>query len=111
LVVSILAAIWAAAMLTPFGRVGYYYFFIYSEYYMGVITLVSLSIPIVIGLVATDRVVLSIRQRVLLQSAHRTTGIIAVTSLVAHVWTKLMEQHITAIDIAVPFMEIGRAHL
>jgi hypothetical protein len=104
LVVSILAAIWAAAMLTPFGRVGYYYFFIYSEYYMGVLTLVSLSITIMIGLVATDRLVLSIRQRVLLQSAHRTTGIIAVTSLVAHVWTKLMEQHIAAIDIAVPFL-------
>jgi len=104
LVVSILAAAWAAAMLTPFGRVGYYYFFIYSEYYMGVLTLVSLSITIMIGLVATDRLVLSIRQRVLLQSAHRTTGVIAVTSLVAHVWTKFMEQHITGLDIVVPFM-------
>ena len=69
-------------MMTPFGRVAYVYFFAYSEYYMGVICLVSLSITIMIGLVATDRLVLSIRQRVLLQSAHRTTGVIAVAALV-----------------------------
>jgi hypothetical protein len=104
LAVSILTAIWAAAMLTPFGRVGYYFFFLYAEFYMGVLTLVSLSITIMVGLVATDRLVLSIRQRVLLQSAHRTAGVIAVTSLVVHVWTKTVEQHIRVIDIFVPFV-------
>ncbi|MFG1607639.1 translation initiation factor III [Actinoplanes sp. NPDC049265] len=98
LAICILTAVWAASMLTPFGRVGYYYFFAYSEFYMGVLTLVSLSITIMVGLVSTDRLVLSIRQRVLLQSAHRTTGVIAVTSLVAHVWTKFMEEHIGLID-------------
>jgi hypothetical protein len=103
LVLSILTAIWAAAMLTPFGRVGYAYVFAYAEYYMGVITLVSLSITIMVGLVATDRLVLSIRQRVLLQSAHRTAGVIAVTSLVAHIWTKFIAEHIRAIDILIPF--------
>ena len=77
LAVSVVAAIWAVAMMTTPGRVGYYYFFIYAEFYMGVIALVSLSITIMIGLVATDRLVLSIRQRVLLQSAHRTTGVTA----------------------------------
>ncbi len=104
LAASILLAVWAAAMLTPFGRVGYYYFFVYAEFYLGVITLVSLSITIMVGLVATDRLVLSIRQRVLLQSAHRTTGIIAVTSLVAHIWTKTIEQHVRVIDVFVPFI-------
>jgi DMSO/TMAO reductase YedYZ heme-binding membrane subunit len=99
-----ISAIWAAAMLTSFGRVGYYYFWAYSEFYMGVLSLVALSITIMIGLVATDRLVLSIRQRVLLQSAHRTTGVIAVTALVIHVWTKLMESHIRAIDIVIPFL-------
>jgi hypothetical protein len=53
LVTSIISAVWAAAMLTPFGRVAYVYFFAYSEYYMGVISLVSLSITIMIGLVST----------------------------------------------------------
>jgi hypothetical protein len=102
--VSIVAAIWAAAMLTPFGKYAYVYFFAYSEWFMGVISLVSLSITIMLGLVATDRLVLSIRQRVLLQSAHRTTGVIAVGSLFVHVWTKVAEQHVGIIDVFIPFM-------
>ncbi|WP_245923982.1 translation initiation factor III [Paractinoplanes atraurantiacus] len=104
---SVLAAIWAVAMMTAPGRVGYYYFFIYAEFYMGVVALVSLSITIMVGLVATDRLVLSIRQRVLLQSAHRTTGVIAVTALFVHVWTKVVESHISIIDAFIPFMAAG----
>jgi hypothetical protein len=107
LTTSIISAVWAAAMLTPFGRVAYVYFFAYSEYYMGVISLVALSITIMVGLVATDRLVLSIRQRVLLQSAHRTTGVIAVAALGVHLWTKIMEGHIRLIDTVVPFMSDG----
>jgi hypothetical protein len=102
--VSIIAAIWAVAMLTKAGKYGYVYFYAYSEYYMGVITLVSLSITIMVGLVATDRLVLSIRQRVLLQSTHRTTGVIAVASLGLHLWTKLAEHHIRVIDMFIPFL-------
>jgi hypothetical protein len=104
---SIISAVWAAAMLTPFGRVAYVYFFAYSEFYMGVLSLVALSITIMIGLVATDRLVLSIRQRVLLQSAHRTTGVIAVAALGLHLWTKLMEGHIRVIDMFIPFLVPG----
>ncbi|WP_229074074.1 translation initiation factor III [Actinoplanes sp. DH11] len=107
LVVSVLAALWAVAMMTTPGKVGYYYFFIYAEFYMGVISLVSLSITIMVGLVATDRLVLSIRQRVLLQSVHRTTGLIAVSALGVHVWTKYTADYIRLIDIAVPFLAPG----
>ncbi|WP_433382211.1 translation initiation factor III [Actinoplanes sp. CA-142083] len=107
LIVSVLAAIWAVAMMTAPGRVGYIYFFMYAEFYMGVITLVALSVTIMVGLVSTDRLVLSIRQRVLLQSTHRTTGLIAVTSLFIHVWTKIAESHIKVIDIFVPFLSQG----
>jgi hypothetical protein len=102
-----LAALWALAMLIPGGQVSYVYFWYYSEFYMGVISLVALSTTIMIGLVATDRLVLSIRQRVLLQSAHRTTGVIAVAALFVHVWTKLMEHHIRVIDIFIPFLFPG----
>ena len=105
--ISIVAAIWALAMMTSFGRVAYVYFFAYAEFYMGVLTLVSLSTTIMLGLVSTDRLVLSIRQRVLLQSAHRTFGIIAVGSLGLHLWTKLMEGHIGLIDIFIPFLHVG----
>ncbi len=104
LLVCGLSVVWALAMLTPFGREGYYYFYAYSEFYMGVISLVALSITIMIGLVSTDRLVLTIRQRVLLQSAHRTTGLIAVVALGIHLWTKLMESHIRLIDIFIPFL-------
>jgi hypothetical protein len=104
---SIVAAIWALAMMTSFGRVAYVYFFAYSEYYMGVLSLVALSVTIMLGLVATDRLVLSIRQRVLLQSAHRTFGIIAVAALALHLWTKLMEGHIGVIDVFIPFLHVG----
>src|ERR1700761_847492 len=94
LAVSVIAALWAVAMMTPAGRVAYVYFYMYSEYYMGVLTLVALSITIMVGLVSTDRLVLSIRQRVMLQSAHRATGLMAVCALVTHVWLKLSENHI-----------------
>ncbi|GAA2708590.1 translation initiation factor III [Actinoplanes palleronii] len=104
LVVSVLAAIWAVAMMTKPGRVGYVYFFTYAEFYMGVLTLVSLSITIMVGLISTDRLVLSIRQRVLLQSTHRTTGVMAISSLVVHLWTKTVEHHIRVIDIFIPFL-------
>ncbi len=104
LAVSVIAAIWAVSMMTAPGRVGYYYFFIYAEYYMGVIALVSLSITIMVGLVSTDRLVLSIRQRVMLQSTHRTTGLIAVSALVIHVWTKVVEHHIGIVDAFIPFL-------
>ncbi|MCO8271192.1 translation initiation factor III [Actinoplanes sp. TRM 88003] len=107
LAISVIAALWAVAMMTKPGRVGYVYFFTYTEYYIGVVTLVSLSITIMIGLVSTDRLVLSIRQRVLLQSAHRTTGVIAVTSLFLHVWMKIVEKHASVIDAFIPFLHPG----
>ncbi|GAA3345978.1 hypothetical protein GCM10020358_55190 [Amorphoplanes nipponensis] len=101
--VSILAAIWAAAMLTPAGQMAYVYVFAYTEFYVGVLSLVSLSITIMVGLVATDRLVLSIRQRVLLQSAHRTTGVIAVVALFFHVWTKVAVSKVGVIAVFLPF--------
>ncbi|WP_239132252.1 translation initiation factor III [Paractinoplanes durhamensis] len=104
---SVLAALWAIAMMTPVGRVTYIYVFKYLEFYMGVLVLVSISITIMVGLVSTDRLVLSIRQRVFLQSIHRTTGVMAVVALGFHLWTKTAEGHIRLIDIAIPFIAQG----
>ncbi len=101
---SVLAAIWAAAMLTPGGRIAYVYVFAYSEFYFGVLALVFLSITVMAGVLATDRMMLTIRHRVLLQSAHRTTGIIAVASLVVHVVTKVSMNHVGGIDVIIPFV-------
>jgi hypothetical protein len=101
---SVLAAIWALAMMTSMGRVVYVYVFMYLEFYMGVLVLVSISITIMVGLVSTDRLVLSIRQRVFLQSIHRTTGVMAIVALFFHLWTKTAEGHIRVIDIFIPFI-------
>ncbi|GAA2523786.1 hypothetical protein GCM10010434_084280 [Winogradskya humida] len=105
---SVLAVVWALMMMIPAGRVAYVYIFSYSEFYMGVLTLVSLSITIMVGLVSTDRLVLSIRQRLLLQSTHRTTGTIAVVSLFIHIWTKYAMGKMQFIDAFIPFLNPGK---
>lgn len=107
LAVSVVTAVWAAAMMTPGGRIGYVYVFAYAEFYAGVVTLVALSLTVMTGLIATDRLVLSIRQRVLAQSAHRTAGVIAIAALALHVGTKVAEGHVGAIDAVVPFLAPG----
>ena len=85
LIASALAALWAATMLTGAGATAYAYGFFFTEFFAGVIALVSLSLTVMMGLLATDRLVLLIRHRVLLQSAHRATGILGVAGLVFHV--------------------------
>ena len=107
LAAAVVTAVWAVAMMTPGGRVAYVYLFAYAEFYLGVITLVALSVTVMTGLVATDRLVLSIRQRVLVQSAHRTAGAVAVAALLLHVGTKLVEGHVRAVDAVVPFLVPG----
>ncbi|MDG4787270.1 hypothetical protein O7626_15250 [Micromonospora sp. WMMD1102] len=104
IVVSVLAAVWAAAMLSPIGGLINAYMFVYMTFFAGPATLVSLSLTVMIGLVATDRIVLLIRHRVLLQSAHRSLGIIAVFCLVLHVLTKISAGHISPGKALLPFV-------
>jgi hypothetical protein len=104
LAASVLAASWALAMLTSAGQVLYVYSYVYLEFYAGVVVLVSLSLTVMAGLLATDRIVLLVRHRVLLQSAHRTTGVIAVTTLGLHILTKVSGGRAAPIDAVVPFV-------
>ncbi|MBF9134970.1 hypothetical protein I0C86_39520 [Plantactinospora sp. S1510] len=104
LVVSALAALWAAAMLSPIGSLINAYMFVFIVFFAGPVTLVSLSLTVMAGLVATDRIVLLIRHRVLLQSAHRSLGIIAVIALVLHVLTKITAGHISTSKALLPFV-------
>lgn len=101
---SVLAAGWALAMLTAAGQVLYVYSYVYLEFYAGVVALVSLSLTVMAGLLATDRIVLLVRHRVLLQSAHRTTGVIAVTTLALHILTKVSGGRAAATDAFLPFV-------
>ncbi|MDG4766323.1 hypothetical protein O7632_19760 [Solwaraspora sp. WMMD406] len=106
---SVLAAFWALAMLTPTGRIAYVYAFFFMDFFGGVFALVALSITVMIGLLATDRIVLLPRHRVLLQSAHRTTGIMSITFLVLHIVTQITTGAVSAVGAFVPFLGGGQA--
>ncbi|MCM0674882.1 hypothetical protein NCC78_09285, partial [Micromonospora phytophila] len=104
LTLSALAAAWAATMLTGVGATAYAYGFFFTEFFAGVIALVSLSLTVMMGLLATDRLVLLIPHRVLLQSAHRATGVLGVAGLVFHVLTKIATGRAASTDAVVPFV-------
>ncbi|WP_433282719.1 hypothetical protein [Micromonospora sp. CA-244673] len=102
--VSALAVAWAGLELAGAGTVMYSYGFFFTEFFAGVVTLVSLSLTVMMGLLATDRLVLLIRHRVLLQSAHRATGVLGVAGLVCHVITKVAIGRAGPTDALVPFV-------
>ncbi|MEU5781902.1 hypothetical protein [Micromonospora lupini] len=104
LIASVLAALWAATMLTGAGQTAYAYGFFFTEFFAGVIALVSLSLTVMLGLLATDRLVLSISHRVLMQSAHRATGVLGAAGLLFHVLTKIATGRAAATDSLVPFI-------
>lgn len=104
LIASMLAAFWAATMLTGAGQMAYAYGFFFTEFFAGVVALVSLSLTVMLGLLATDRLVLNISHRVLMQSAHRATGILGTAGLVFHVLTKIATGRAAATDSLVPFL-------
>ncbi|SCF44400.1 hypothetical protein GA0070564_11083 [Micromonospora mirobrigensis] len=104
LVGSALALLWAGVELTGEGATMYAYGFFFTEFFAGVVALVSLSLTVMMGLLATDRLVLQIRHRVLLQSAHRATGVLGVAGLVFHVITKIAIGRAGPTDAVLPFL-------
>ncbi|MEU1749706.1 hypothetical protein [Micromonospora arida] len=104
LIASVLAALWAAIMLTGVGQTAYAYGFFFTEFFAGVVSLVALSLTVMLGLLATDRLVLRIPHRVLMQSAHRATGVLGVAGLGFHVLTKVATGRAAATDALVPFV-------
>ncbi|KKJ98498.1 hypothetical protein [Micromonospora sp. HK10] len=101
---SALAAAWAGVELAGAGGALYAYGFFFTEFFAGVVALVSLSLTVMMGLLATDRLVLRIPHRVLLQSAHRATGILGVAGLACHVITKVATGRAAPTDALVPFI-------
>ncbi|WP_345636840.1 hypothetical protein, partial [Rugosimonospora acidiphila] len=80
----------------------------FLEFYSGVFSLVSLSIAVMVGLAATDRIVLMVRHRVLLQAVHRATASTAMVFLGIHIFTKIVEGHASVVDVVVPFLASHR---
>ncbi|MDQ0786940.1 ferric reductase-like transmembrane domain-containing protein [Streptomyces sp. B3I8] len=69
----------------------------------GVLSLVALSCSVIWGLVATDRIFLNTRQRLVAQAVHRTTAISSVAFLLLHVTVKLALDHTQFIAAVIPF--------
>lgn len=71
----------------------------FLDFGAGVLSLVSLTCSVLWGLVAQDRTLLTVRQRIIGQAVHRTTAIAAVAFLVLHVTVKLALNHVSAIAL------------
>ncbi|MDX6362737.1 MAG: hypothetical protein QOC85_1747, partial [Streptomyces sp.] len=69
----------------------------------GVLSLVALTCSVVWGLVATDRLFLNTRQRLVAQAVHRSTAVSSVAFLLLHVSVKLALDHTTLLAALVPF--------
>jgi hypothetical protein len=109
--VAVLAvgALLPVASYTHVGRLATAYVFVVLHTYVGVVTLVALSLTVMIGLASADRIVLRIPQRVLLQSVHRATAILAMVALGVHIAVKVLEAHAAMEDAVVPFFSQGRS--
>lgn len=69
----------------------------------GVLSLVSLTSSVVWGLVASDRVFLTSRQRLLAQAVHRITAVSSLVFLLLHISVKLALSHVTLLGALIPF--------
>src|SRR5262249_2510494 len=82
--------------------------FRFLEFYTGVFALVALPRTGMGGFIATDRVVLLVRPRVMFQSAHRLPGLLAISFLAIHILLKVAEGHASIVDVIVPFLSANR---
>ncbi|MFE3657984.1 hypothetical protein [Streptomyces sp. NPDC059165] len=75
----------------------------FLDFFAGVFTLLSLTAVVACGLAATDRLVLTPRLRVAVQSVHRATAVAALGFLAIHVAVKVVERHAAPQAAVIPF--------
>ncbi|MDH6132220.1 hypothetical protein P3T37_001605 [Kitasatospora sp. MAA4] len=75
----------------------------FLDYFAGVFTLLALTAAVVCGLAATDRLVLTPRLRVAVQSVHRATAVAALGFLAVHIAVKIAEGHADPQSTVLPF--------
>ncbi|MEV6318228.1 hypothetical protein [Streptomyces sp. NPDC051776] len=73
------------------------------DFISGVLTLVSLTSAVIWGLIATDRVLLEPRQRLLAQAIHRVLAVSSLAFLLVHIATKVAVGHVGMLGALVPF--------
>lgn len=74
----------------------------FLDFYAGVFTLLAMSLAVVTGLIATDRMFLRVRHRVFVQGVHRAASLITFTMVVAHVMVKVLAGRVTPAQVVVP---------
>ena len=73
-------------------------------YYAGVLALVGLTGSVLLGLVATDRIVMTPGHRVMAQAIHRAFAFGTLAFLIIHITTEVLAQRSHAIDAVIPFL-------
>lgn len=74
----------------------------FLDYYCGVFALVSLSLTVMAGVAATDRVILSPPHRVRAQAVHRALAFLAVAMLLLHLASQLARHRVGVVQAFVP---------
>jgi DMSO/TMAO reductase YedYZ heme-binding membrane subunit len=74
----------------------------FLDTYSGALALVALTFSVITGLVATGRVLLTIRYRILAQAVHRTVTLAAIALLGSHMATALLTRDAQAIELVLP---------
>ncbi|MFE9449412.1 cytochrome b/b6 domain-containing protein [Streptomyces sp. NPDC006739] len=69
----------------------------------GVLSLVCLTCSCIWGLVAQDRLLLNIRQRIVAQGIHRVTAVASIAFVIVHIGVKLALDHASWIAALIPF--------
>ncbi len=73
-------------------------------YYAGVFALIGLTASVGVGLVATDRIVMTPGHRVMAQAVHQAVSFAALAFLVIHIVTEILAQRSHVIDAVIPFL-------
>ncbi|MCP3817673.1 hypothetical protein NLX86_05845 [Streptomyces sp. A3M-1-3] len=99
-----IATLVAAVLLIPLiAVVGSDDFRLALDFTTGVLSLVSLTASVAWGLLATDRLLLSPRHRLVAQGIHRTTAIASLGFLLLHASVKVSLGHASLLGALIPF--------
>ena len=77
-------------------------------FYAGVFALIGLTAAVGVGLLASDRIVMTPGGRIIAQAVHRAVSFGAVGFLLIHIVTEIIAGHSRATAAVVPFLDPGR---
>jgi hypothetical protein len=73
-------------------------------FYAGVLALIALTAAVGVGLVATDRIIMTPSHRVVAQAVHRAVSFAALAFLAAHIVLEILAHRSHVVDAFVPFL-------